>query len=318
MPTLHPTLSEKARVITVYSACCDVQLNGDIQLCNLQGHIATTQKTSLAVGDWVEVQDVGAERPLVTRVHPRTTFLSRPDPMRPDIERVLVSNVDMVCMVVAAKKPRPSTGLIDRMWVAIQHGGAQPALVVNKMDLLRDAERDALDDTLSDYRALELPIFYVSTHTGEGIEELQHDMRDKLTALVGHSGVGKSSLVNTLVPQAEAKTSDVRASSGKGRHTTSASTWYTVNPTTALVDTPGVRTFGLMDVGSDALRFYFPDIHQFALDCYFSNCLHEDEPGCAVQEAIENGDISIARYETWLRLLRSEEDWRLPRGTKAR
>lgn len=306
------------RVITVYSGCCDVLLGEEIRLCNLRDTIAKTQKTTLAVGDKVRVINLDDARPLVDEVLPRTTSLSRPDPLKPEIERVLVANVDCVVIVVAARKPAPRPGIIDRIWVAAQRGGAQTRIIVNKMDLTKDRHRAVIEELMSEYEALEVPVHYVSTVTGEGIPELKGALANQVSSLVGHSGVGKSSLINALLEGELARTSEVRQSTGKGRHTTSASTWYIVDENTAIIDTPGVRAFGLMDVGPDALRFYFPDIHAFAEHCHFNDCQHQEEPGCAVLEAFDNGDISPLRYAAWLRLLDSEEDMRIPRGSKAR
>lgn len=308
--------AQVGRVITVYSGCCDVLLDDEIVLCNLRDTIAKTQKTSLAVGDRVRVRDIGDARPLVEEVLPRETSLSRPDPLKPEIERVLVANVDCVAIVVAARKPTPRPGIIDRIWVAAQRGGATTRIVVNKMDLAKARHREDLEGLMQEYKDLEVPVHYVSTQTGEGIDALKDALVGQVTALVGHSGVGKSSLINTLVDGAPAKTSEVRKSSGKGRHTTSASTWYALDDHSAIIDTPGVRAFGLMDVGPDALRFYFPDIHDVAQHCHFSDCQHEEEPGCAVHEALDAGELSPVRYATWLRLLDSEEDIRIPRKGK--
>lgn len=306
-------------VTTIYSGCCDVLIDGETRLCNLVSEIAKTQKTSLAVGDEVLVRDTtatGEERWIVTEVLPRRTLLSRPDPMKPEIERVLAANVDIVGIVIAARNPTPRPGIIDRIWVATQRGGAEAVIIVNKMDLANKRYRAVLEELLLDYRQLGLRIFPVSSESGEGLDELREAIHGKVITFVGHSGVGKSSLLNALAPEFAARTGYVRSSDGKGRHTTSSSTLYHLNETTKVIDTPGVRAFGLIDVGPDALRFYFPDIHEVAQSCYFSDCRHEDEPGCAVLEAFDNGTLSDQRYAAWLRLLRSEEDIRIPRKGK--
>src|SRR5690625_359821 len=208
------------RVITVYSGCCDVLLGEEIRLCNLRDTIAKTQKTTLAVGDKVRVINLDDARPLVDEVLPRTTSLSRPDPLKPEIERVLVANVDCVAIVVAARKPAPRPGIIDRIWVAAQRGGAQTRIIVNKMDLTKDRHRAVIEELMSEYEALEVPVHYVSTVTGAGISELKAALANQVSSIVGHSGVGKSSLINALLEGELARTSEVRQSTGKGRHTT--------------------------------------------------------------------------------------------------
>lgn len=300
-------------VTTVYSGCCDVRIGTETRLCNLVGEIAKTQKTSLAVGDNVWVEDTGEERWLVTEVLPRRTLLSRPDPLKPDIERVIAANVDIVGIVIAARNPTPRPGIIDRIWVASQRGGAETIIIVNKMDLANARYREVLEELLGDYRELGVAIYPVSSVDGEGMDALREAIHGKAITFVGHSGVGKSSLLNALAPEFEARTGHVRSSDGKGRHTTSSSTLYYLDECTRVIDTPGVRAFGLMDVGPDSLRFYFPDIHEVAQRCYFNDCRHEDEPGCAVLEAFDSGELSDLRYAAWLRLLRSEEDIRIPR-----
>lgn len=306
------TLSE-GLVVTVYSGCCDVLVEGEVRLSNLVSEIAKTQKSSLAVGDRVLVQDTGEPRWLVTEVLPRRTLLSRPDPSRPDIERVIAANVDIVAIVVAARDPTPRPGIIDRLWVATQRGGAEAIIIVNKMDLANARYREALDELLADYDELGVPIYRVSSQTGEGIEALREAIRGNTITLAGHSGVGKSSLLNVLFPQANARVGGVRERDGKGRHTTSSSSLHFLDEETAIIDTPGVRAFGLMDVGPDSLRFYFPDIHEVAQRCRFSDCRHVDEPDCAVLDAFDTGELSELRYAAWLRLLSSEDDIRLKR-----
>lgn len=316
MTERNEELRYEGLVTTIYSGCCDVLIGDETRLCNLVGEIAKTQKTSLAVGDEVWVEDRGEERWIVTEVKPRRTQLSRPDPMKPDIERVLAANVDLIGIVIAARNPTPRPGIIDRLWVAGQRGGADVAIVVNKMDLANARYREVLDDLLADYRALGVPVYPVSSESGEGIEELREALAGKTVTFVGHSGVGKSSLLRALAPEFQPRVGHVRSSDGKGRHTTSASTLYHLDEHTRIIDTPGVRAFGLMDVGPDALRFYFPDIHEVAQGCRFNDCRHEDEPDCAVLEAFDSGALSELRYAAWLRLLRSEEDIRIPRKGK--
>lgn len=272
--------------------------------CELSGDLARVQQTALAVGDRVVLQERPGAAPLVTEVLPRSSTLSRPDPMDPHIERVLVANVDDVVIVSSTRRPPFKAGLVDRTMVAVQHGGARPVVVVNKAELLDDRGRAALEEELSPYRELGLPVVLTSTVTGEGIGALRALLAGRTCAFVGHSGVGKSSLLNALSGQDAATTGRVREGDGKGRHTTTQAALHALPDGTRVVDTPGVRAFGLWGLDRLALRHYFPDLE--GLGCRYGDCVHDPEPeaDCAVKRAVAAGTVSAARYRTWLRLLR--------------
>ena len=241
-------------------------------------------------------------RGLVSHVLPRQSSLSRPDPRTPNRQRVLVANVDRVLIVVAARNPPLRPGLIDRLLVAIQAGGAVPVLVVNKADLMVNKdERAALEATLEPYRTLEVPVFLTSASTAEGIAELQAALAGHLCALVGHSGVGKSSLLNAL-GGLELRVGEVREFDGKGRHTTTASRLYELGDA-RIIDTPGVRSFGLWRITLTELGDYFPEYDDRG--CRYTDCTHTHEPECGVKLAVEAGEIPLARYQSYQRIAES-------------
>ena len=224
--------------------------------------------------------------------------LSRPDPANPRVERVIASDIDLVVIVVSVAAPPLRPGLIDRYLIAAERGGAEALICVNKIDLLTDkVELSVLDC----YRSLAIPVLGCSTVTGAGIDELSHLLAGKACVFTGHSGVGKSSVLNALLPGASAHTGDVSEVNGKGRHTTTSTTTYTLPNGAKILDTPGIRQFGLWQVTAKELRLYF---HEFeAYRCRFSDCSHAHEAGCGVKDAAERGAFARSRYDAYLRIL---------------
>jgi ribosome biogenesis GTPase len=253
----------------------------------------------LAIGDRVAV-DVGR----VVELGPRRSLLSRPDPRAPERELLIAANVDVVVIVASVAAPRLVPRLVDRYWVAAEHAGAEAILAVNKIDLA-DGGRDEALLPIAPHRAAGLATVVTSTATGEGVEALVTAIGARTAVFVGHSGVGKSSLANAIVGGAGLATGPVNASNKKGRHTTTASSWHRLSSGGVVVDTPGVRSFGLWAVDARSLGRYFPDLEAFASGCKFGDCAHDQEPRCAVKDAARSGAIAAARYDTYLRLLAS-------------
>lgn len=288
-------------VITVGPRTCQVVLDGRTVECTLSADLASSQQTDLAVGDEAILEKRGGSY-IVHGAKPRRTKLSRPDPGKASLERVVVANVDRVVVVVSVVSPPLHPRLIDRYLIAIQRGGAQMALAVNKLDLLEDPSEELAK--LRPYEALGVPVVRCSAARGEGREELRELLKGSLSAFVGHSGVGKSSLLNSLKPELALDTGSVSESYGRGTHTTTASTLWDLGEGTRVIDTPGIRSFGLWNIREEDVPWYFPE---FALagKCKFSDCTHTHEPNCAVKEAIEREEISEDRYDTYLRIRRS-------------
>lgn len=288
-------------VLSLASGRCRI-FAGERELdCVVPAEIAKRQRSAITVGDQVVAEATGEDTWRVREVLPRRTVLSRPDPQQPQRERLIAANIDIVLHVVSVKSPPLRVRLIDRYLIAIMRGGANAAICVNKIDLLED--RDSLRP-LEVYRNLDVPVILCSTRTGEGLDALREVMRRKVSALVGHSGVGKSSILNALDARLALATGELHKR-GTGRHTTTVSTLHDLGDETYVIDTPGIREFGLWEITREELRDYFPDFLAAAESCRFNDCSHTHEPDCEVKELVDRGDINRARYETYVRL--SEE-----------
>jgi ribosome biogenesis GTPase len=268
---------------------CDVLSAGERLRCR--------PTSEVTVGDHVLFS---LARRRVEEVLPRRTVLSRTDPHNPRVERVIAANVDVVVNVVSLKTPPLRPGLIDRYLIATGKSGAEPLLCVNKIDLLADVSEL---DPVKPYQDLGITVIFCSAASGAGLGELLDALAGKLCVFAGHSGVGKSSLLNALDPRLHLNTGSVSSGNEKGRHTTTTSGLYELPNGATLIDTPGIREFGLWDVSKSDLRRYF---HEFAsYPCPFSDCTHTHEPDCGVKAAVESGEIAGARYDSYVRILAS-------------
>jgi ribosome biogenesis GTPase / thiamine phosphate phosphatase len=291
--------SQAAIVMSVSSATCRAFREGEELDCKIPPHIAMQRGSALAVGDRVVLAGESVETVL-----PRRTILARPDPINKHLQRMIAANIDVVVHVVSVKSPPLRPRLIDRYLIAIQRGGAQPVLCINKIDLLSAEEREAELAKLAPYRDLDVPVIAVSTKSGEGMDDLRREVEGKMAALVGHSGVGKSSILNAIDERLQLATNSLH-SRGTGRHTTTRATLYDFGAGTYLIDTPGIREFGLWDLDRDSLRDYFPEFVEPAESCRFTNCTHVHEPDCEVKRRVEAAELNRARYETYVRLYES-------------
>jgi len=279
-----------------------VELEGD-RPARLAGSLAADPNLQIVVGDEVAYTETGG----VARIEgilPRRSSLVRADPGATGRELALAANVDVAVIVAAAADPPLRPGLVDRFLIGLERGHVAPAICVNKVDLLTlDAERAALDAMLAPYAELAVPVFKCSATTRAGLPELVAHLEGKTCVFVGHSGVGKSSLLDAIDPEGERAIGGLRAHDGRGRHTTSSSSLRAIGAGTRVIDTPGVRAFGLEHLEPAQIRAGFPDLGAFASGCRFQDCTHVHEPDCAVRDAIEDGELSRARYASYLRVL---------------
>ena len=298
--TARPASVGHGVVVWTGHKVCRVLVDGEI--CDAALAATLTRDQQIAVGDEVEVETT-AGGPRIGHILPRRTALTRPDPHDAYTLRVIVANIDVVGIVVAARDPPLRPRLIDRALVAIERGGAAPLICVNKVDLLSADERAALTQILAPYLALQVPVLTCSTRTTEGLDEIRARLAGQCAAFVGHSGVGKSSLMNALFPGLDLQVGEVNAFHGKGRHTTTASALHEVGQGTRLIDTPGIRSFGLSDLTPAEIRVSFPEFAPYAARCAWRDCAHLDEIGCAVRAAADAGQIPSLRWESYRRIL---------------
>ncbi|MGC8915897.1 MAG: ribosome small subunit-dependent GTPase A [Thermoanaerobaculum sp.] len=258
-----------------------------------------TADRRLVVGDRVVVRrEKGGA--VVAEVLPRTTTLTRKSPGE-ERPRVIAANVDQAVVVMAAKLPEPNPRLLDRLLVACHHAGIRPIVCINKVD----QGTELVEPWLSDYQDAGYEVYLTSARTARGMGNLKRALVGKTTLFCGPSGVGKSALLNAIHPGYKLQEGSISEATGKGRHTTTTAQLLPLPGGGFVVDTPGIREFGLWDLQPEHLAACFPDIAASAVSCAFSNCSHDREPDCAVRRAAEEGKLSARRYTSYLKL-RSE------------
>ena len=284
-------------VVEVATGLCRVVLDGRVLTCAVRGALSSvdTGFTNLvAVGDRVRVSLDGAGQGVIEEVLPRRSLLARPDS---HLQQVLVANLDQLLVVASWRQPALWAELIDRYLIAAQRIGIEPIVCVNKIDLAEDPA--AARAELAPYRDLGVNVLFTSAATGEGLTRLRQVLPGRVTALVGLSGVGKSSLLQAVQPGLALRTGDVSEHSGQGRHTTTQVTLLPLALGGYVVDTPGIREFGLSGLTRADLAQFYPDLRPFAAHCRFANCSHTHEPECAVKAAVADGQLSPMRYHSY-------------------
>ncbi|HEY5730839.1 MAG TPA: ribosome small subunit-dependent GTPase A [Anaerolineales bacterium] len=260
----------------------------------------------IAIGDLVRFVDAGQNRGMITEILPRLSKLSRPAtvPGQHVFEQVIVSNADLVIPVFAVASPPPKWGLLDRYLVTAEAAELPALIVITKLDLAYGKHK--LDSDLDIYDRIGYPIHKVSAYTGEGIEELKQILKGKMSVLIGKSGVGKTSLLNAIQPGLGLRVKEVsKGELGKGRHTTTRLEMFKLDSGGMLVDTPGMREFGLWDIPPNELAYLFPEMADQVGQCKFGlSCRHDSEPGCAIRKAVLDGGISPHRYKSYMNLRR--------------
>ena len=259
--------------------------------------VVESGNVQVVVGDMVTSGVIDGARRIIDLL-PRKTKLSRPEIRNARQEQLIAANIDVVAIVVSVVSPPLHPRLIDRYLVAVQNGGARAVICVNKLDLLGDSDELEL---LEPYRKLGLQVFDCSCETGSGIAEMRKALSGLTLAFVGHSGVGKSSLANAFAPELGLKTSGVSEGYGRGTHTTTTSSMHRLADGTTLIDTPGIRSFGLWESGEDEIAASFVEFDKY--ECRFADCRHVSEPDCGVLAALERGEIAEERYQAYCRMI---------------
>lgn len=269
-----------------------------------------TSTNPIAVGDEVTlVREEGeAGNAIITAISDRRNYIVRSSPHGKHKKHIISANLDQAALVCTVKEPRTSQGFIDRFLVTAAAYHIPAILVFNKKDLYKAKEMEKFEHWKEVYEAMDYKVLLVSAEKKEGIEELVALMKDKTTLMSGHSGVGKSSLINQIMPGKELKTKAVSGWSGKGLHTTTFAEMFDLPFGGRLIDTPGVREFGIVDIEKTELSHYFLDMRPYITACQFNNCLHINEPGCAVQVAVNEGKIDVDRFVSYASMLESIDE----------
>ncbi len=267
-----------------------------------------TSTNPIAVGDVVDVDaGEGEENVVITAIHTRKNYINRVSPHNRNMHHIVAANLDQSLLFATLVDPKTSLGFIDRFLVVSEAYHVPAIIVFNKIDLYKKKEHEKLEWATDLYREIGYTVIHTSVETGEGMQEIRALLENKTTLLSGHSGVGKSTFINYLFPGLGIKTQDVSEWSGKGLHTTTFAEMYDIEPAGKIIDTPGIREMGLVDISRKELSHYFPEMRELLNDCRFNNCMHTNESGCAVKMAVGK-KVHEERYISYLKILDTMED----------
>jgi ribosome biogenesis GTPase len=266
-----------------------------------------TSTNPIAVGDKVEIEmeNEGEGSVVINKITDRRNYITRQSPHNKHQHHIVASNLDQSLLFATLKDPKTSQGFIDRFLVTSEAYHIPSIIVFNKIDLYKKKEEEKFEETKTIYEAIGYKVMPMSIEKNIGVKEVKLLLKDKVTLLSGHSGVGKSSFINIVFPELKLKTQDVSGWSGKGLHTTTFAEMFDLPFGGNVIDTPGLREFALMDISKQELSQYFPEMKALINECQFNDCMHINEPGCAVKEAVNSGRIATDRYVSYLTLLES-------------
>lgn len=289
---------------------------GELIECRIKGNVRLKESRNTnpaSVGDMVDFEiEAKTGKGVISKIHSRKNYIIRRSTNLSKREHIIASNLDQAALIVCFKNPRTLTGFIDRFLITAEAYGIKTIIVINKIDTYdEDAKAEAIY-IKTVYEQIGYPVYLVSAHTKKGLETLKENLENKITLFSGHSGVGKSSLLNALVPGLNLKVGEVSEANEKGTHTTTFAQMYRINDGTCFIDTPGVKSFAIIDFKREEVATYFPEMFKASSNCKYNNCLHINEPGCAVKELVDEGKIPEHRYENYLNIYDSDnykEDW---------
>lgn len=270
--------------------------------------IKTRLTNPLAVGDLVEFSLEQDDVAWITKIEPRKNYLIRKAVNLSKEAHIIASNIDIACFIFTLKHPETSYGFLDRFLACCEAYNIKPLILFNKMDVLSDEEKEFTIEIEAHYQNIGYETLEISSYSMLNLEVLKNIIKDRVSVFFGHSGSGKSTLVNAMQPGVNIKTSEISSTHLKGKHTTTFAQMHFWKFGGSVIDTPGVREFAMIDVEKEEIQHYFPEIFKMGRNCKFHNCMHINEPKCAVLEAIEHGDIEETRYITYLKIMEEAEE----------
>lgn len=270
--------------------------------------IKTRLTNPLAVGDLVEFSLEIDDVAWITKIEPKKNYLIRKSTNLSKEAHIIASNIDVACFIYTLKHPETSLGFLDRFLACCEAYNITPLILFNKIDVLSDDEIQIVKNIEDLYQHIGYETLEISSYSKLNLELLQKTIKNKVSVFFGHSGSGKSTLVNALQPELNIRTSEISEKLLKGKHTTTFAQMHFWNFGGSVIDTPGVREFAMIDVQKEEIQHYFPEIFRIGRGCKFHNCMHINEPKCAVLENIETGEIEETRYITYLKLMEEAEE----------
>lgn len=284
-----------------------VLVNDTLMECTLGGRLRLADlkhSNPVAVGDWVEITEEG----LIIDTEQRRNYLIRKATRADKQTHIVAANLDLVLVLATFRSPRTSTGFIDRVVTTAVAYDIPVVVVFNKKDLMTEEEKDEVEYYREVYTDAGFDFFVISATDETDVAGIRSMLENKVTLITGHSGVGKSTLLNAINPGLEVRTGDISRKHDKGMHTTTFAEMHALENGGFVIDTPGIKEFGMHDVDKYTLGDYFPEIFRIKSQCRFSDCLHVNEPGCAIVEAVENDEIAVFRYQNYLNIMDSLEE----------
>ncbi|MCP9292907.1 ribosome small subunit-dependent GTPase A [Gracilimonas sediminicola] len=299
---------QKGRVIQSTGSWYHVDTGKEIIESRLPGRFRLNEKevtNPIAVGDWVEFElnDDGTGN--IDKIHDRENYITRQATHGKRGEQILVANLDQACVVQSIKKPKVKEGFIDRFLVTCEAYEVKPVIILNKIDLAKSGGLEFAEELSELYTGLGYTFLITSIDNSDSLQKLKEQLKDKTSAFIGPSGVGKTSLVNAIDPSYDLKVKEVSDFSNKGKHTTTYAQLIPLSFGGYLADTPGIREFGLVNIEPWELSLFFPEMLEPRQECQFNNCTHAHEPKCGVAQAFEDGEIAASRYNSYLNMLDS-------------
>ena len=269
-----------------------------------------TSTNPIAVGDFVEmeIETIEEESAIINEIYERNNYVARVSPHNKHLHHIIASNLDQSMLFATLKEPKTSQGFIDRFLISCESHHIPAIIVFNKADLYGKKEMERYEQLSGMYASIGYQVILTSVQNEEGLDQVSSLLKNNATLLSGHSGVGKSTLINHLFPQFNLKTQSVSEWSGKGLHTTTFAEMFDLDAASQVIDTPGVREFGLVDISKQELSHYFPEMRKLLVNCQFNNCMHTNEPGCAIKKEVGVGLVAEDRYVSYLTILDTMED----------